>query len=100
MRIRSLSVLIDMGLADSQLFKSDFVIQVEPGDSVDLIVSLVARLQGESSPQSEFTTEHPGHFLIRVASAPGRESFCVLIPKQTGIDPRLLDLCATYAGQT
>ena len=99
MRIRELSILLDLGLADSQVFKSAFVIQVEPGDSVDLIVCLVARLQGELPPLSELTMEHPSHFMIRVAAAPGRESFCVLIPKQTGADPRLLDLCATYAGQ-
>lgn len=97
MRIRDLSVLIDLGLADCQLFKSDFVVQVEPGDSVDLVVTLAARLQGELPPQLERTVEHPDCFLIQVATAPSRESFCIWIPKLPGIDTHLLNLCQLYA---
>ena len=96
MRIREPAEAGRDGKAESS-FDPAFVIEVEPGDSVDLVVSLAARLQGELPPRLERTVEHPDCFLIQVATAPGRESSCVWIPKLPGIDTRLLNLCQLYA---
>lgn len=96
MRIRKPADLIDTSLLPG----ISFVVQVEPGDSVDLVVGLVARLIGEAECLTEQTIEHETHFVIHVQPQGEREAFCILVAKQAGLDSRLLALCTMYSSQS
>ena len=94
----------DWDLADLAHF-----IVVEPGDSIDAIVSELgispfANLVDDSrfpdpgfEPSWEFCIARNGWFDLTFALCDSGVGLILLVPDRDGVDPTLLELCRTYA---
>ena len=75
-----------------------FVIIVEPGDSVrDLEEESGCPIEDASSPCFEVVEELDSCYEMVFVPGDGDFGVVVFIPKQEGIDPDLLAMCAEYA---
>jgi len=86
-----------------------FMIVVEPGDSVDVLEAesgcpILRSYIGnarygdpEFKPVFECLEEHPSCYEMVFVPGDGDFGIVIFIPKQDGIDPELLAMCAEYA---
>ena len=85
-----------------------FVI-VEPGDNIEAIEReltispFVNRVDGARFPErgfvpnSEFCIARAGYYDMTFALSDAGPNLCLLVPDRDDIEPRLLELCRTYA---
>lgn len=96
-----------LGIADGEGFDADihgYALIVEPGDKLeDLLTnpdSSITKGLVESSPYvvpPECIEEHPAFYDLVFVPGDGDYGITVIIPKQPGVDPKLLSICAEIA---
>jgi hypothetical protein len=89
--------------------RDGYFVVVEPGDTVEAVEEqtgcpIVHDLFGEArfgeadfSPAFEWLAEHPHYFEVAYILNDDGFGVGVFVPRQPGIDPDLLALCAAYA---
>lgn len=75
----------------------EFVLLVEPGDSIDAVCRHVSLgLDDDASLPGEWTTDWGPCFETYICFADDGNGVSLVTPKLPGIDPKLLALCAAY----